>query len=678
MPFLPASRRAAAALVFVTAALAACVAQLTLPLGASLEEFGTDWLYDSVVIAAGLVCITRGLTRSRERAPWILIGVAVLCWGIGDVIWTWAYDDLDSPPFPSIADGFWLAIYPPIYVAILLLLRSKVGSVRRSLWLDGVIGSLAVASIGTAIVFEAVLHATSGSKAAVATNLAYPLADLLLIALVVWVLGLSGWRVSSAWALLAAGLLVFSVSDCLYLFQTAVDSYSAGTATDIGWIVGCVLLAWAAWQPEQKRREFRVEGTVLLLAPVVFGLIALSVLVYDHFSQVNALTLVLATAASLAVIARMAMTFSENVRMLAGSRREARTDPLTGLGNRRKLLADLESALDDGANVMLALFDLNGFKQYNDTYGHPAGDALLVRLGANLDRFVGGWGTAYRMGGDEFCVVSTSLPAPIESLVESAAMALSDSGDGFEITAAHGAVLLPTGAQSVSEALRAADQRMYENKRGGRVSAGEQSSGVLLRALSERHPTLADHVNGVAELAEAVAAKLQLPKDEVARVRLAAALHDVGKMAIPDAILEKPGPLTSAEWEFLYRHTLVAERILHAAPDLAHVASIVRWSHERYDGNGYPDGLEGDNIPLTARIVFVCDAFDAMISERPYAAALTIDEALAELRRCAGTQFDPDVVDAFATVLEDRRSAMTEAEFATAIPPLQLVVGGSS
>jgi two-component system cell cycle response regulator len=177
---------------------------------------------------------------------------------------------------------------------------------------------------------------------------------------------------------------------------------------------------------------------------------------------------------------------------------------------------------------------------------------------------------------------------------------------------------------------------------------------VLLRALSECHPTLDLHVLVVAQLAEALASKLGLPQHEVAVVRLAAALHDVGKMAVPEAILEKRGPLTEDEWAFMHRHTVIGARILHAAPSLSQVGAYVRSSHERFDGKGYPDGLAGTDIPLASRIIFVCDAFDAMTSDRPYAKALTPEAALAELRRNAGTQFDPTVVAAFTQVLAER------------------------
>jgi two-component system, cell cycle response regulator len=675
MPSLTESRRAAAALGILTVALAVCALQFTLHLNSSVHHFVVYWLYNGLVLAAGATCVARGVSSSRERFAWVLIGAAVLSWGVGNTIWTFAYVGLDAPPYPSIADVFWLAIYAPVYVALLLLLRARTGAVQRSIWLDGIISSLAVAAVGTAVVFQAVLDATSGSKAAIATNLSYPLADLTMIALVVWVLAVSGWRIGRAWALIAAGLLVFSVSDCLYLFQTAVGSYVAGGATDLGWVGGCVLLAWAAWQPAGRTIRARLEGWPVLIAPVGSGLLALAVLVYDHFREVNTLSLVLATAAILAVMARLAMTFGENMHMLAGSRDEARTDVLTGLGNRRKLLDDLAVAAEDTMAHTLALFDLNGFKQYNDSFGHPAGDVLLSRLGEKLGRFVAGRGEAYRMGGDEFCLLCTVDLDP-EALVEGAARALAEHGDGFAVTAAQGWVLLPSEASTPAEALHLSDQRMYANKQGGRKSASEQSSQVLIRALSEVHPQLDDHLLGVAQLAEALAFELGLPEAEIARIRTAAALHDVGKMAIPEAILEKTGPLTEDEWKFVKRHTLIGARILHAAPALSHLADVVRSSHERFDGDGYPDGLAGTAIPLASRIIFVCDAFDAMTSGRPYAEAMTPKAALDELRRNAGTQFDPAAVAGFTRVFHAQAAGTPRASLSPSA--LQLVEDASA
>jgi two-component system cell cycle response regulator len=348
---------------------------------------------------------------------------------------------------------------------------------------------------------------------------------------------------------------------------------------------------------------------------------------------------------------RATVTFQDNVAMLRASRDEALSDALTGLGNRRSLARALEQTRPRPERpLVLALFDLDGFKHYNDTFGHVAGDALLVRLAGNLAAFLQGRGRAFRMGGDEFCVVFETGGEPPDPMVLGAAEALSEQGDGFSITCSFGSITMPLETAEPSEALRIADQRMYASKHAGRMSAGRQSADVLLRALAERHPGLGVHDDVVA-LAVATADRLGLAPEDVERVRQATELHDVGKMAIPDAILAKPGPLTDEEWEFVRRHPVIGQRIVLAAPALAAVAALVRGSHERWDGAGYPDGLAGAEIPIGARIVAVADAYAAITADRPYRAARTAAEALDELRRGAGAQFDPEVVDAWCAAL---------------------------
>jgi two-component system, cell cycle response regulator len=194
---------------------------------------------------------------------------------------------------------------------------------------------------------------------------------------------------------------------------------------------------------------------------------------------------------------------------------------------------------------------------------------------------------------------------------------------------------------------------MYADKHAGRTSAGRQSKDVLLRALAERDPGLGTHAETVA-LAAATAEALGLSPDEVEHVRHASELHDVGKVAIPDAILGKPGPLTEEEWAFVRRHPIIGERIILAAPALARVAALVRASHERWDGAGYPDRLAAGAIPLGARIVAVADAYAAITAGRPYRAARAPEQALDELRRGAGTQFDPAVVEAWCAAYDRR------------------------
>lgn len=339
----------------------------------------------------------------------------------------------------------------------------------------------------------------------------------------------------------------------------------------------------------------------------------------------------------------------------------AMVDSLTGLPNRRQLMADLSglSANGEATPTLLGMFDLDGFKTYNDTFGHSAGDALLTRLGGHLAAAATTPARAYRLGGDEFCVLAPMADVDGDALLERASVALSEHGEGFSISCSHGAAELPTETTDAEEALSLADRRMYILKTGGRPSAGRQVGDALLRALEERHPDLGEHLDGVADWSEAVARHVGMADFDVVRVRQAAELHDIGKVAIPDDILLRPGPLNEEELAFVKRHTLIGERIVAAAPALAQVARLVRSSHEWVDGAGYPDGLAGESIPLGSRIIAVCDAYDAMVSHRPYRPNVkTPDEAVAELHRCAGTQFDPRIVEAFLTVMAQWRSAV--------------------
>jgi two-component system, cell cycle response regulator len=619
--------------------------------GGSLgEELFGRWLNAAIGVMPGSFCLWRAATRRRERLPWLLIGCGATAWGLGGVYYLTAYFHADSVPFPSPADIGYLAVYPFLYPGLLLLVRSRLAGLRKSLWLDGVIGGLAVASLATAVVFEVVLHGVGGSAAAVATNLAYPLGDAVLIALVVLVYGMHGWRPGRDWGLIGLGLAVFFVGDSVYLVQTAQGTYAAGHLLDASWPLGLLLVAFAAARPTPERRSAAADGRIVLVMPISFIVAMIGLVLFDHVHRLNTLAIVLTTLTLLAGVGRLALTFGENMSMLDHSRVEARTDQLTLLGNRRRLLTDLDSVFHSGARRLLVLLDLNGFKHYNDSFGHQAGDALLTRLGGALAAVVAAHGTAYRLGGDEFCaLMDVDDEAPS---LESIAHALSEKGDGFEISAAYGTVVIPDEASEVSDALRLADQHMYANKQTGRLSAAEQSRSVLMRVLAERQPDLTSHMERVSELAVAVAGRMGLPRETVNEIRVAAELHDIGKVAIPEAILQRPGPLGPDEVAFVRAHTTIGERIMLGAPALGAAARLVRSSHERIDGTGYPDRLAGDAIPLGSRIIFVCDAFDAITAGRPYAPARTVAEALQELTACTATQFDPGVVAALQAELE--------------------------
>jgi two-component system, cell cycle response regulator len=643
--------------------LAATVASFVLVLvrdglgvGFPLWEAGWSKTYNLTELLGVAVCALRVVHASgRERAAWLALTLGLFGYFAGDVYYTVVITPMESAaPFPSPADAGYLAIYPGAYVALVLLLRARAGRIPPNLWLDGLITALAIAALGAALVFG-VVASTEGSLAAVATNLAYPLGDLALLAFVIGVVTVAGWRAGRTWVLIGIGFGLFAVIDTIYLYQVALDTYVEDKLLDAGWPAAYVLLAFAAWQP-QKYLDGRVlRGAAMLVLPAGSALVALGLLLFDHYVELNDLALWLASASVVAVVFRFALTFRANLRMLRASEDEATTDALTGLGNRRALVRDLDRAATESAGEthVLALFDLDGFKSYNDAFGHPAGDALLERLGANLAATMAGHGGAYRMGGDEFCVLARVEDGNADAIVARAATALTERGERFRVGCSYGTVVLAGETLHPSEALRVADQRMYANKRGGRPTHEETIHQVLLSVVGEHDGALREHVDDVADLAERVSRELGLDDDVIAHVRRAAALHDVGKVAIPDEILHAPRKLTEDEWVYMRQHTIIGARIIGAAPELLPVAEIVRSSHERYDGGGYPDKLAGEEIPLGSRIVAVCDSWDAMTTTRAYRGAMPVSEALAELERCAGTQFDPRVVAAFRAVHAD-------------------------
>jgi diguanylate cyclase (GGDEF)-like protein len=640
------TRRATAALLACALVVYAVQVFTHNPFGATVDSV----LYDGLLVAGALICLARVVANPSDRLAWGLVGGGMLAWAAADIYNTLVLAKLDDPPYPSIADAGWLVYYPTSYVAVLLLARHRDVRVPVGIWLDGVIAALACAALSSALLFEPILSAAiDGATAAIVTNLAYPVGDLLLVLLVVAVLGLTGWRPGRMWLVFGAGLVVSAIADSWYLADTAKGTYAEGGVLDILWPLSALLLGWAAWQPS-RARGLRLEGVRLIAVPVVASLAALSLTFYDHFHRINSVAIGLATATLVVAVVRMGLAFVANARMLARSRREAVTDALTGLGNRRALMDDLESSMR--REDTLVLFDLDGFKRYNDTFGHPAGDGLLQRLGQKLTRAVEGHGRAYRMGGDEFCVL---LQDRADEVVAVAAGALSESGRGFTIGASHGIVVPAVEATTAAEALQIADQRMYEHKAGRSAARTSETRDVLMRILRERQPELHEHLNQVADLARATGRRLGLMREALDEVARAAELHDIGKMAVPDAILDKPGPLDEDEWAFMRRHTLIGESILSASPALVPVAKLVRSSHESFDGTGYPDGKAGNDIPLGARIVAVCDAFDAMTSDRAYRSAMSGEAAIEELRRASGTQFDPAVVEAFVAAVGSPR-----------------------
>jgi len=478
-------------LAFLLGGLGVLVLHMTVQLGGhGADGVVDDGVYDMLMFGAAFAVIARAVVFKEQRAAWLAMGAGLLCWSLGELYFTLFVEGSGvAAGQVSPADGLYLAMYPCLYVAITLLLGAHLRELRVSLWLDGLIAGLAAATLAAAVVLPPIIEHTHGDVASVAISLAYPIGDLLLLIFTIGALGITGWRPGRVWLLIAASMLLNTIADTTYIYQTATNTYRAGSWVEAMWPAAAVLLAIAAWTPWPPPKRRRVEDGRLVSVPGISLLTALGVFIYGNLHhQLTLGALVLATATVLAVCARLMLTVRENLAMLVGSRRLALTDPLTGLSNRRQLMEDLELACDPGRGRerwQLVLYDLNGFKRYNDTFGHPAGDALLQRLSSRLRAIVAAHGTAYRMGGDEFCVLIRIATAD-DALVDASVAALSEHGPGFSIGAAHGEVSIPAEGSDTAEVLQLADQRLYARKEQRRPPEWPAAPQISDQRLSRR------------------------------------------------------------------------------------------------------------------------------------------------------------------------------------------------
>jgi two-component system, cell cycle response regulator len=600
-------------------------------------------VYYVLCLAAGVITLSAGV-HNRQRG-WGLIGAAAITWTLGGVY----YGLAGQPTGMSAANVLWLIFYGPAVAGLITLSRRYAAKADARLWLDGLIGAVGVASAGLLFALPRIVHGHLHG-AVLGLDIFEPVADLALIGVVIATLIASRAHAAKSWLVLGAGTALFTGTDCLYLVQLAQSTFSISGPLVAGWLIALTLFALAAWMPSGGVPARRSDAQSQLGWLLVMAAIPVSALAIRNMAVSELPGVALAVLALFGVLARLHLTHRAARKALAAVTTQSLTDQLTGLSNRVRLLADLEEAVSAGETCLLVLFDLDGFKSYNDSFGHPAGDQLLRSLSERLAAVCGHEGArAYRMGGDEFCVLADAGPS-VAPRVARLRAALHERGEGFQISASSGHALIGEEVATTADALRLADQRMFAEKHSGSPPAGVQVKDALVRALSERMHELGSHMDGVASMCAAVSLELGLPPKEAERVALAAELHDIGKVAIPDAILRKPGPLTEAEWELMRQHTIIGERIILSAPGLRALGPMIRSAHERWDGGGYPDRLSGDEIPLGAQVIFVCDAYDAMTSERDYCAAVSAGEAVAELRRCAGTQFSPTIVDAFCRV----------------------------
>jgi diguanylate cyclase len=435
--------------------------------GYSLKMDG--WLNNIAYLAAPLLCFLRLRKTSTYRISWLLLTVGLTLYALGNIYWTIQIRPMAVEPFPSIADYLWLSFYPFAFAALLLMLRERTDRLPLSLWLDGLVGGMAVTAIAAAAVVGTILKDNDGSVASVVTKTAYPLLDLLLLLVVVAILSIFHWRPPVGLWLFAVGLTLFAAADLLYLF--AGDNYTSGGINDGVWILATLFMAAApAWK--DKPAGLTLPAWAILSIPIISALSALYLLVYDHWYRLHPTAIALAAATVVLALVRLIVTFRE-ASSLAHSHRLALTDELTGLGNRRMLYEsgpERLRSLPPGRMSALLLLDLDRFKEVNDSLGHQAGDTMLRQVAIRLAECVRSTeDLLVRLGGDEFALL-------LNDVAESAAVELGHrvraaisppfivDGVTVRVEASLGIAMTDGSSDELSGLLRKADVAMYYAK----------------------------------------------------------------------------------------------------------------------------------------------------------------------------------------------------------------------
>jgi diguanylate cyclase (GGDEF)-like protein len=433
-----------------------------------------DGIFNNVAyLFAPLVCWVRARNSQQYRVSWRILAVGLLLYGLGNVYWTIWIRPLDPEPFPTFADGLWLSFYPCAFAALLLLLRERTERLPASLWLDGVVGGLAVAAGAAAAFVGPILSVTSGGTAAVITTTAYPLLDVLLLFVVVALLALFHWRPPPGLWFLTAGLVLFVVADAVYLVAASGETYEPGGLNDAVWVLATVLVAFApGWK--DRPAGLRLPAWAVLGVPIVSTLGALALLIFSQGHRVHPIAIGLAAATVVAALARLSVTFRE-VRHLAGSHELALTDELTSLGNRRSfydaVLSEVGGKNGDGRRrAALLLLDLDRFKEVNDSLGHHAGDKLLEQVGERLAASVHGPDDHLaRLGGDEFAMLLLDVDRDgavhiARRVGEALTPPFQLEGVMVRVDVSIGIALAPEHGTDVTSLLRRADIAMYHAK----------------------------------------------------------------------------------------------------------------------------------------------------------------------------------------------------------------------
>jgi diguanylate cyclase (GGDEF)-like protein len=498
-------------------ALAVSVACLALfATGVGPRPAGEIWaavydlgLYNAVYVGSALVCLFAVRRSGSDRMAWASLAAAISLGVVGNLVYTLAIAPMEDEPFPSIADLFYLAYYLPLYVALVALIRARVARFHASMWLDGVVGALGAGAVSVAVMLGPALELTEGDLAAVVTSLAYPIADVVLLALLVAVGAILGVRRDRVLLLLGAAIVANLAGDIVFLDLATQGIYVEGGPLDLTWLIAIVLMGLAAHTSGPRPAAVSPSsdpgarvGWRVLAVPLVCNIASLVVLGFDAGSRFNPAAAWLAVGCVLAALARVAITFRE-VRAFNEVKEQARTDELTALPNRRALyerVTDVLTTATARRPAALLLLDLDGFKEINDSLGHHAGDHLLRQIGPRLLPALRGGDLLARLGGDEFAVL-----LPEASLDEAQALAerlrelimrpVTVEGIRLHVGVSIGVASAPVPAATVEELLRCADVAMYSAKAsraGVRVYVPDPHGGTgdRLRTMEELRTAL--------------------------------------------------------------------------------------------------------------------------------------------------------------------------------------------
>ncbi|WP_245160125.1 EAL domain-containing protein [Blastococcus sp. CT_GayMR20] len=464
-------------------------------------------LYNAVYAFGAIVCVASALGARADRLAWWSLALAMTLNVIGNVIYTLVVARMPDEPFPSVADVFYLAYYLPLYVALISLIRTRVTRFHASMWLDGVVGALGAGAVSVAVLLGPALEMTEGEPAVVATSLAYPIADVVLLALLVAVGAILGVRRDRTLLLLAAGIVANLVGDIVFLDLATQDVYVEGGALDLTWLGGVALMALAAHMGRPGPSgpvplpSARVGWRVIAL-PLACNIASLLVLGAGYGDELNPAAAWLAVGCVLTALCRTAITFRE-VRAFNEVKEQARTDELTGLPNRRALFEEVRAVLATASAQRPAAFlllDLDGFKEVNDSLGHHAGDHLLRQVGPRLRPALRSRDLLARLGGDEFAVLlpdagldeAELLAARLRELI---LKPITVEGIRLHVGVSIGVASAPVPAATVEELLRCADVAMYAAKAGRTgvhvyVPDPRSGTGDRLRTMEELRTAL--------------------------------------------------------------------------------------------------------------------------------------------------------------------------------------------